>query len=326
MLENNPIKVTANKIRSIRFKKDPCRRHYRLNGGKSTFIKTLKQYSERSSAHGINYIAEDGRPATERIFWVIVTFLALCFTAFQTITLYVQWKDDPVVTSLDTVALSIEEVDFPAVTICPQGAVREIGDAVLFKQFREYVMEKKAIEMKALGEGSRKKRSDINGDMEEMSYEKMMEETMMFLRDVYPRTDGKITTQKPIKMIQAMIAPEPQKAMESETLLGQSEEEECDVNDNAEFLDALNKQMKNNTCPEGFEILDDGSCIHKATTAKMNYEEAVEYCSALDGSKLLHFESIDSIEALSTFGIEIVCKYSIIIPKLVLLLFLKFIV
>ena len=303
MLENDPIKVKANKIRYQRFRMDPCRRHNITKIRKSTLLNSLKQYADRSSAHGIAYISEDGRPVSERIFWIFITALALSFTAFQTTTLYMQWKDDPVVTSLDTVALSIEEVEFPAVTICPQGAIREIGDAVLFKQFKEYVMEKKLNYIK------RQKRFDSQDDIEEMTYEEMMEETMLFLRDVYPRRDGKETTAKPTKMVQAMMAPDPQKSMESETLLGQSEEKECDINENAKFLGALNKQLKNDTCPEGFDILEDGSCIHKVTTEQMTYEEAVEYCSTLDGANLLHFESLESILAIKSFGIQVTGKY-----------------
>ena len=304
MQENDPIKVTANKIRDQRFRRDPCRRHHVTKIRRSTLLNTLKQYADRSSAHGIAYISEDGRPVSERIFWIFVTALALSFTAFQTTTLYMQWKDDPVVTSLDTVALSIEEVEFPAVTICPQGAIREIGDAVLFKQFKEYVMEKK---LKYI---NRQKRFDSQDGMEEMTYEEMMEETMLFLRDVYPRRDGKATTKKPTKMVQAMMAPDPQKSMESETLLGQSMEKECDINENAKFLGTLNKQLKNDTCPEGFDMLEDGSCIHMVTTEKMSYEEADEYCNALDGAKLLHFESLESVLALQSFGIQVTGKIS----------------
>ena len=303
MLENNPIKVTASKIRDMRYRKDPTRRHRHSYGRKSTVLSLLKQYADKSTPHGIAYISEDGRPVAERIFWVLATSLALCFTAFQTMTLYVQWKDDPVVTSLDTVALSIEEVEFPAVTICPQGAVREIGDAVLFKQFKEYVIEKKRLK-----ETHRQKRSDLSENIEEMSYEEMMNETLKFLQDVYPRTDGKITTKKPTKMILAMMAPDPQKAMESETLLGQSEEIECDRDANEQFLNTLNKQLKNDTCPEGFDMLEDGSCIHKATKGAMNYDEAIEYCDALDGAKILHFESFENVKAINSFGIEVIGK------------------
>ena len=299
MLENNPIRVKANKIRDERFRRDTYRRHHVSRFRKSTILNTLKNYADKSTPHGIAYISEDGRPASERIFWVIVTALALGFTAFQTTTLYMQWKDDPVVTSLDTVALSIEEVDFPAVTICPQGAIREIGDAVLFKQFKEYVMEKK------LKKINRMKRFDSQGDLEEMRYEDMMKETMSFLRDVYPRIDGKATTVKPTRMVQAMMAPDPRKAMESETLLGQSEEKDCDENENAKILGTLNKHLKNDTCPEGFDIMEDGNCLHKVTTGKMSYEDAKEYCNALNGARLLQFDTFESFLAIQSFGIHV---------------------
>ena len=36
----------------------------------------------------------------------------------------------------------LDEIEFPAVTICPQGSVKDILDNVLFKQFTEYVANK----------------------------------------------------------------------------------------------------------------------------------------------------------------------------------------
>ena len=66
--------------------------------------------------------------------------LAVSFTIFQMTTLYNQWQDDPVITTLETAALPIENIEFTAITICPQGSVNGILSSVLFKQLKEYII------------------------------------------------------------------------------------------------------------------------------------------------------------------------------------------
>ena len=60
---------------------------------------------------------------------------------FEESVLEIKDEFDPL-TTLDTVALPIEQVDFPAVTICPQGSRKEIVDSVLFRQLKEYIADK----------------------------------------------------------------------------------------------------------------------------------------------------------------------------------------
>ena len=206
--------ITARTIRSLRELRDP--RYLKRNQDKMSSIgKHAKQYASTSTAHGLAYIVEDGRSYVERMFWILVTSLAICFTAFQTIQLYRQWKNDPVVTFLDTVKLPISEIEFPAITICPQGSVGEIMNSVLFKQFKEYVNEKG---MKERVKRSSSLASPILQQKEDnsifsLTYDEMMEEAEKFLADTYPGAKG-----NPTNMIQAMTAKDPQKSLRSQAL------------------------------------------------------------------------------------------------------------
>ena len=281
------IKSSGNRIRSIRARLDPRRKPI-INGKRHIVLDTAQQYASNSSAHGLTYLVEDGRPVMERIFWIFITTLALCFTAIQTTQLYIQWKADPVVTSLDTVTVPIEELEFPAVTICPQGAVREIGKAVLFKQFKEYIWKKRE---------NNSPMQDIDSDddnllLPEMSLDEMMSEAEEFLRDIYPGAK-----ENPTKMVQVMTALDPKKSMETETLLSQTEEKECSRTSNVELLKTLNKQLKNNTCPDQFDLLEDGICIHQSKIA-MTYTEARNYCKQQGGAQLLYFDSYENFKAM----------------------------
>ena len=309
--------------KNIRVLRNP-RYHRNKHDKKSSIGKTAKQYASTSTAHGLAYIVEDGRSYLERIFWIFVTALAVFFTAFQTIQLYSQWKNDPVVTSLDTVKLPISEIEFPAITICPQGSVNEIMNSVLFKQFKEYVSEKRS--RKRLKRSSSLESSTIQqtNDKSETSlnYDAMMEEAEQFLKDVYPGAKG-----NPTKMIQAMTAKDPGKSIASQALLNpSSEESECDPSDNLDLLETLNKQLINDSCPNGFEMLKESkTCIHESSEL-YSYEDATKYCTEKEGADILYFVSYEEVEDLKHSSLNFSSKlipstpifYLIMLNKIIL--------
>ena len=109
---------------------------------RNRIVDTTKEYSSASTIHGISYLSSDHISITGRILWAIIVHLAIISTTFQVVKLHNEWEDHPVVTTLDTIALPIEEIEFPAVTICPQGSRHEIIDSVLFKQFHKFIKRK----------------------------------------------------------------------------------------------------------------------------------------------------------------------------------------
>ena len=106
---------------------------------KKPYFRTLKEYSSSSTTHGISYVFEDDRLLIERILWIIIVIVAIYIALSLSITAYVDWQDNPVLTSVGSTGYPIEKVPFPSITICAQGSVKEIVDAALVKQFREYI-------------------------------------------------------------------------------------------------------------------------------------------------------------------------------------------
>ena len=116
-----------------------------LKKAKKPGYRTLKEYSSASTTHGIAYVFEDDRLLIERVLWVIVIGIAIYIAAFFSIQAYINWQDDPVLTSVGTTGYPIEKVAFPSITICAQGSAKEIVDAAFVKQFTEYLKEKNLI-------------------------------------------------------------------------------------------------------------------------------------------------------------------------------------
>ena len=232
---------------------------------------TVKQFAKATSIHGCSYIFHKRNSGVERIVWIIIVALALIFTTYQVVTLYQEWQDEPVITTLETVAEPIENIKFPAVTICPQGSRQEIIDAVLFRQLKSYIKQKK-------------------GDAETLTIDKMMEHVDEFLTDVYPGANG-----KPTQLVKLLSSENPKLSIQNDAILGLNDA--CDPSINIDAFENLNKELSNDTCPEGFRMLSSLYCIHSGKE-RMTYNEAEEYCDHKGGANLLHFDSNHDIATL----------------------------
>ncbi len=66
----------------------------------------------------------------------------LILGTYWSIAAYNDWTDNPVLTTVKTSALKIENIDFPALTICSQGVIEEIIQAGFFNIFYKYAKER----------------------------------------------------------------------------------------------------------------------------------------------------------------------------------------
>ena len=87
------------------------------------FTKTLFEYAAGSTTHGISYIFEKGRLILERVFWIIVVIIAVVFAVTWSFMAYEKWQEDPVLTTISTTGLPVQDVPFPSITICAQGNI-----------------------------------------------------------------------------------------------------------------------------------------------------------------------------------------------------------
>ena len=267
-------------------------------------VYTSKEYASVTTAHGFSYIADENYSGGDRILWVIIVLLAFGFTIFQMTTLYTDWQENPVITTLDTVALPIEDIEFPAITICPQGSLKAIWDSVLFNQLKSYIYNK------TLGVGGRKKRTtNSKYSVRGLTYEEMMLEAEKFLNDNYPginyNDDNHPMPTSMLQLMRLMISDDPERMLQNEVVLFPNET--CNPECNMDILDNLNQQLRNQFCPEGFQVSETFECIH-VKQQEMTYDEATEYCQSLDNSNLLYIDSsndFDTMDELITGTIHV---------------------
>ena len=283
-----------------------------VHGPKSTSTKDvrkyLKEYATSTTAHGFSYLAEDGCTFLERIFWLIVVVLALAFSYWQTSTLYKQWQDSPVITTLETVSLPIKAIDFPAVTICPQGSIKGIAETVLFHQLSRYITNQRQAGIARMkrsgGSGKEANFENTTNGSQKLTYDQMMVYVDDFLRDIYPGAKD-----KPTKLVHLLTSDQPRKMIANDAVLYQSMEEKCNMANNEEYLELLNNNLENETCTDGYDLISDNQCVHSSDTL-MDFDEAMDYCQQQDGAQMLQLGTYDAFSAFK--GYEIPSQYSLL--------------
>ena len=85
---------------------------------------------------------------------------------YSTCKTYIEWQANPIITTIDTTAYPIKNVEFPAITICSQGATKDVMDTVMLNQFESYLKSRGIYYGKSVSSqngnsnGKRRKRSE----------------------------------------------------------------------------------------------------------------------------------------------------------------------
>ena len=78
----------------------------------------MENYLTATTVHGFSYVHERYSLCT-RIFWlfnIIGGFAVASSFIYQSL---MEWNNDPTITTLDSIAFPIQNVQFPTVTVCP---------------------------------------------------------------------------------------------------------------------------------------------------------------------------------------------------------------
>lgn len=266
------------------------------NGKKiNFFMKTLTEYTSTSVIHGVSYTTPDGRMAVERVIWVILVSLAFAFAAHEVRILYEHWQENPVLTVLDTVTLPIEDVEFPAITICPQGSSKDIMNAALFDQFKDFVLNKTEFLNKPDNYKTRNKRdTSLYSHISNFSYSDIISLTGDFIDEVY----GGIKV-NPTELIQLLTSDDPDSVVENKPIWVSEEANDCSNDSYDMIIDRLNQEL-NPKCPNDFETFDRDFCIHFGEEIE-TYAEAEFYCEdkTFGSGGLLMVDTLDQLNNLT---------------------------
>ena len=92
--------------------------------GLMAHIKTdLAEYFSGTTVHGFRYVVS-GQNRLERISWVFFILCGFLFCSQSVYYMYQYWEEHPVETTIDEVGLPIQELPFPAITICDSDSLK----------------------------------------------------------------------------------------------------------------------------------------------------------------------------------------------------------
>ena len=267
---------------------------------KNDVLRISRDYSSASSIHGIPYLGNNGHSTCGRVFWMLTVCIALVCTLVQVIIIWHQWIDDPVVTTLDTISLPVEQIDFPAVTLCPQGSTEDIIDNVFYHQFEEWIL----TQFDDGGGSTRRKRfveQSLNCECHLSEHGNMTLEALQccfrhFLDDAFPG----VYPNDPTKMAMMLNTENPDRAMETKAVVFANDEPHCNENDNLHILKDMNQKLQR-ICPEPFRNFNESTCFI-SSAEEMSYSEASSYCEEQGEAEIFFLGSFENYNDLDVIN------------------------
>lgn len=129
---------------------DVCLRKQRRKRQKLLINELFLDYAKNSTLHGLRYIAEKGLTIIEKLFWVFTFVVSIILCSFLIKNVYMKWKESPVIVTVSERLVSVGEIPFPSVTICPQikskASVYNISKEVNYFNKAQYNMTVEEIE------------------------------------------------------------------------------------------------------------------------------------------------------------------------------------
>ena len=86
----------------------------------------------------VSYIADQKLSALTNCIWLLICLFSSGVAVFLIDELYVEWTDQPVITTLENTAKPTSEIPFPTVTICSPGLFRDNVQTSLEKSFNRW--------------------------------------------------------------------------------------------------------------------------------------------------------------------------------------------
>ena len=79
--------------------------------------KDLVGYFSETTVHGFRYVVE-GRNIVERLVWVLFISFGFAYSLLIISDAFESWKTHPVQTTISELSVPVQELPFPAITVC----------------------------------------------------------------------------------------------------------------------------------------------------------------------------------------------------------------
>ncbi|XP_028171112.1 pickpocket protein 28-like [Ostrinia furnacalis] len=77
-------------------------------------------FAKNTTLHGLRYTTEKGLQVIEKVFWLITFHASVCISFYFIYEAWWKWSTSPVIVSFNQKFISVDEIPFPSVTVCPE--------------------------------------------------------------------------------------------------------------------------------------------------------------------------------------------------------------
>ena len=81
------------------------------------------KYFSQTTVHGFKYVVE-GRNAFERVAWILFILMSVVYSVWTVCVAWQHWDTHPVETTIDQIGVPVQELPFPAITICDTNSLK----------------------------------------------------------------------------------------------------------------------------------------------------------------------------------------------------------
>ena len=99
----------------------------------------INDYSGYSTIQGLIYIFKTDQSLAGRLVWISIVAFMILLGAYWSLQSYADWKNNPVLTTVATMAYPVKAIERPAVTICRQGMSDDVIGSAMLNQFFKYL-------------------------------------------------------------------------------------------------------------------------------------------------------------------------------------------
>lgn len=83
----------------------------------------FSEYCTTSSVHGVRYFSDPERTLCEKFWWVVMFAVSVAGCAMLIESSRQKWNQTPIVMNFENQPVSVTDIPFPSVTICPPGKI-----------------------------------------------------------------------------------------------------------------------------------------------------------------------------------------------------------
>lgn len=96
----------------------------------------FREFSTKTSIHGLHYVG-DGRKKLDILFWAVLLTLSFVYCSYFIVDLWINWSQNPIAIVYDGSLIDLEDIRFPAITLCPLNKLGESDAIEMYDKIRE---------------------------------------------------------------------------------------------------------------------------------------------------------------------------------------------